>query len=167
MMQQNQQPWGSPAAPSVVRGLQQEVAWNPAQVYVDLQAACQVLSDRGWKLAAKFAAELWMGLPGLDMMDCENLVPQDVDEDLLAASSTPTRRPPMLAYAQTLMDLGEFAHAAAVLSQSQPSTSGGATVERMPPPLEDLSPAAMTLRAYAMYMAGERRKEEAYQEDKK
>lgn len=64
----------------------------------------------------------------------------------------------MFAYAKTLLDLGEFAHAAAVLSQPH------ATVERMPPPLPDLTTAAMSMRAYALYMAGERRKEERHQE---
>jgi hypothetical protein len=132
--------------------IQQEVAWDPAQVYVDLQQACQILSDRGWKLAAKWAAEQWMGLPAVDPAAVAARRPSPLDGDTSTSSS------PMLAYAKTLMDVGEFAHAAAVLSQPH------ATVERMPPPLKDLSPAATSLRAYALYMAGERRKEEAHQE---
>ena len=142
---------------SPLASLQQEMSWNPAQLAVDLQAATQLLTDRGWKLAAKFAAELWMGLPVVTATDNEGLTPQDIDPALLAANHKP--RPALLAYAQTLMDLGEYAHAAAVLSQPH------ATVERLPPPLPDLTAAAIALRAYAMYMAGERRKEEAHQEN--
>ena len=145
------------AAPSPSVRLQQEVAWNPAQVYVDLQAACQILSDRGWKLAAKWAAELWMGLPAVDVPP--SVTPQ-IPAALLrtASSSALALPPPLLAYAKTLLDLGEFAHAAAVLSQPH------ATVERMPAPLADLTAEAISLRAYALYMAGERRKEEEHQE---
>ena len=138
-------------APSPSVRLQQEVAWNPAQVYVDLQAACQILSDRGWKLAAKWAAEIWMGLPGVD-------VPSSLTPQIPDALLHPPPLPPLLAYAKSLVDLGEFAHAAALLSQTH------ATVERMPAPLPDLSTAAVSLRGYALYMAGERRKEEEHQE---
>ena len=143
-------------SPSPSMRLEQEVAWNPAQAYVDLQAACQVLSDRGWKLAAKWAAEQWMGLPAVANDDVNALEP-NVSEELLSSLSCSSGGP-MFAYAKTLLDLGEFAHAAAVLSQPH------ATVERMPPPLPDLSMAALSMRAYALYMAGERRKEERHQE---
>lgn len=144
----------SPSSSSI--RLEQEVVWNPAQVYVDLQAACQVLSDRGWKLAAKWAAEQWMGLPAVEDGATAMLQP-DIDDKLWPSSSS-SGGGPMLSYAKTLLDLGEFAHAAAVLSQPH------ATVERMPPPLPDLSAVALGMRAYALYMAGEKRKEEAHQE---
>ena len=135
--------------------LEQEVAWDPAQVYVDLQMACQILTERGWKLAAKWAAEIWMGLPHVDPAATKHLQPNHIPSGLLPRTGG---LPPMLAYAKTLVDLGEFAHAAAILSEPHP------TVERMPPPQADLEPAAVSLRAYALYMAGERRKEEAHQE---
>ena len=144
-------------SPSPSMRLEQEVAWNPAQIYVDLQAACQVLSDRGWKLAAKWAAEQWMGLPAVAAEEISTL-PPNVSEDLLSSLSCSSGCGPMFAYAKTLLDLGEFAHAAAVLSQPH------ATVERMPPPLSDVSAAALSMRAYALYMAGERRKEEGHHE---
>lgn len=67
----------------------------------------------------------------------------------------------MVHYAKTLLDLGDYAHAAATLSQ--PSLSK-APVESMSPPLPNLSPYALYLRAYALYMAGERRKEEDHLE---
>ena len=141
-------------SPSSMR-LEQEVAWNPAQAYVDLQMACQILSERGLKLASKWAAELWMGLPHVDAAATANLQPNNIPASLMPRGAT---MPPMLAYAKTLLDLGEFAHAAAILSETHP------TVERMPPPQPDLEPAAVSLRAYALYMAGERCKEEAHQE---
>jgi hypothetical protein len=68
---------------------------------------------------------------------------------------------PTVYYAKTLMDLGEYAHAAATLSQPSLSKS---KVESMPAPLANLSPFAFYLRAYALYMAGERRKEEDHLE---
>lgn len=163
--------------------LEQEVAWNPAQVHVDLQAACQILSERGWKLAAKWAAEQWMGLPALPDAAAEGTttiasVQCSIPEALVAASASASHSP-VYAYAKTLLDVGEFAHAAAVLSQQASCCSHGnnnnsyisnssivkwMTVERMPPPLLDLPAAAIALRAYALYMAGERRKEELLQE---
>lgn len=133
--------------------LEQEVAWNPAQVHVDLQMACQILSERGWKLAAKWAAELLIGLPKVDVDDTKHLQPNHIPASLMPRAALP----PLLTYAKTLMDLGEYAHAAAMLSEPHP------TVERMPPPKADLEPAAVSLRAYALYMAGERRKEESHQ----
>jgi hypothetical protein len=144
----------SPNSPAM--RIQQEVAWDPAQVYVDLQQACQILTDRGWKLAAKWAAEQWMGLPAVEASAVAARRPSSTSLDVSDTSSSSS---PILAYAKTLMDMGEYAHAAAVLSQPH------ATVERMPPPLPDLNAAATSLRAYALYMAGERRKEESHQEN--
>jgi hypothetical protein len=77
-------------------------------------------------------------------------------------------------HAKTLLDLGEYAHAAFVLSRSRTGTHAHSlssshvsnpnaawTIEEgMPPPLPGLAPAAFHLRAYALYMAGEKRKEE-------
>lgn len=148
---------GTPANPSTagtpfVR-FEQEVEWNPAQVFVDLQNATQILNDRGLKLAAKWSAEQLMGLPAIE----GPLPPCSIDP--LYTQRKP-QSPPFL-YAKTLMDLSEYAHAAAVLSQSSSSVT---KVESMPPPLSDLTPAAFALRAYALYMAGEQRKEEEYQE---
>ena len=143
---------------------QQNVEWNPSQAYVDLQRACQILTERGFKLAAKWAAEQWMGLPAVDHMQLPPCsIPVEYCNDASASSSSP-----LYCYAKTLMDLSEYAHAAAVLSQA--ASSGGdetgitTTVETMPPPLPDLSPAAVGLRAYALYMAGEQRKEEEFHE---
>ena len=154
----------SSPSPSMMIRLEQEVAWNPAQVYVDLQAACQILSQRGWKLAAKWAAEVWMGLPAVDDLlsapGATRLTPNHIPDNLKEELQQPVlAASPMLSYAKTLVDLGEFAHAAAILSLPH------STVERMPSPQPDLNAAGIALRAYALYMAGERRKEEALQEN--
>jgi anaphase-promoting complex subunit 8 len=148
--------------------VEQALEWNVPQVRVDLQQACRVLSDRGLKLAAKWAAEQWMGLPPftktktLGESTVNNvrepvLAPSVVVEELGDVEATN----PHVYYAKSLMDLGEYAHAAAVLSAPIPKH---ASIESMPPPLAGLSPAAFYLRAYALYMAGERRKEEEYLE---
>jgi anaphase-promoting complex subunit 8 len=80
-------------------------------------------------------------------------------------------------YAKSLFDLGEFLHAASVLSASASSASGNSNdnnsntrtagrrdITQMGPPKSDLSSFGFYLRAYALYMAGERRKEEEYSE---
>jgi Anaphase promoting complex subunit 8 / Cdc23 len=178
-----------PLSPSAVHNLEQQVPWKPSQVYVDLQKACRILNERGLKLSAKWAAEQWMGLPAMDDNDNghnndetdhsfpnhhnENcnvvVVTSSISDDLLLPETSLSS--PILTYAKTLLDLGEFAHAAAILSQGSSTSTCqrhvAATVERMPPPLVDLNPAAFALRAYALYMAGERRKEEDYIELKR
>jgi hypothetical protein len=63
---------------------------------------------------------------------------------------------PTVLYAKSLMELGEYMHAAAVLSLPN------IIVTTMSPPLPQLSAFGIFLRAYALYMAGERRKEEDY-----
>lgn len=133
-----------------------EVEWNPSQVCADLQASAQILSERNLKLAAKWAVEQWMGLPPEAVEDGHKLS-ASIDEHLVMREKSPA-----VYYAKTLMELGDYAHAAATLSQ--PPAAKAATTETMPPPLEDLSPFGVYLRAYALYMAGERRKEEDYLE---
>jgi len=129
-----------------------DIPWNPSQVYADLQKAYEILSDRCLTLSAKWICEKWMGLPPVE----DTSVTSSLSEELLINKSTPT-----VAYAKTLLQLGEYAHAAAVLSQ------GCNGVEQMPPPQANLDSGAFYLRAYALYMAGERRKEEEYLELKR
>jgi anaphase-promoting complex subunit 8 len=131
-----------------------QVPWNPSQVFCDLQKACQILSERGLKLSAKWAAEQLYGLPPCDPTNCTSTI----SDHFTFQESNPATY-----YAKSLLELGEYAHAAAVLSQI-PLTK---QVESMPPPLPDLSPYSFYLRAYALYMAGERRKEEDCLENSK
>lgn len=146
-------------------------SWNPAQVCVDFQVASAILSDRGLKLATKWIAELWMGLPPEIILDGGgggNKYNNDHD----TICSIPERlhvkpeKNPAVAYAKSLLDLGEYAHAAAVLSETS-LNNPGASVETMNPPLADLSPKAIFYRAYALYLAGEKRKRERIQQQEK
>jgi hypothetical protein len=137
-----------------------EIAWNPTQVAADLQKACQILSERGLKLAAKWAAEQWMGI--VPELVQGGAAESSISDSLLMDE---TANSPYVYYAKTLMELGEYAAAAAALSQ--PAMDKLSTMESMPPPLPDLTPFALHVRAYALYMAGERRKEEEYLELKR
>jgi Anaphase promoting complex subunit 8 / Cdc23 len=144
-----------------------DVAWNPVAVKNELQAATTILMERGLKLAAKWTVEQWMGLPvTLDNQDAANesnhhhpAAPSSADASQMFPDVAWRESSPHAYYAKTLMDLGEYGHAAAALSQPGASKD---LVDRssMPPPLPDLSPAAAYLRAYCLYMAGERRKDE-------
>jgi len=146
-----------------------EVIWNPAEVCADLQRASQILSERCLKHASKWAIEQWMGLPP-DVVIAHSHGKTGDNGTGAAGSTIPDEyslsgsgddHNPAISYAKCLMELGEYQHAAATLSE--PSLSK-AKVESMPAPLGDLSPFGFYLRAYALYMAGERRREEDYLE---
>jgi hypothetical protein len=135
-----------------------EISWNASQVCVDLQKASEILSDRNLKLSAKFAIEQWMGLPS-DVVVARSFknVTSTIDDELVFQEQSPA-----IYYAKNLMELGEYAHAAATLS-----SNAGNKLESMPPALSDLSAYGIYLRSYALYLAGERRKEEDYLELKR
>jgi hypothetical protein len=95
-----------------------EVSWNPAQVCVDFQVASAILSDRGLKVATKWIAELWMGLPP-EIIDTTTTGKYDTNhhDGVMMTCSIPDRlhvvseTNPAVAYAKSLLDLGEYAHA--------------------------------------------------------
>lgn len=144
-----------------------DVAWNPVAVRNELQAATTILMERGLKLAAKWAVEQWMGLPAtLDNQDASMnesnhhpAVPSSADATQMFPDVAWKESSPHVYYAKTLMDLGEYGHAASALSQTSASKD---LVDRssMPAPLPNLSSAATYLRAYCLFLAGERRKDE-------
>ncbi len=142
-------PASSSLSPSAHINMELEVPWTPQHVLADLQKACRILTERGLKLSARWAAEQMMGLS----VDINESMPSTIPDHLLFHDTDPAAY-----YARTLLELGEYAHAAAVLSDIPIAKT--ASVETMPPPAPDLSPFAFYLRAYALYMAGERRKEE-------
>jgi len=149
-----------------------EVDWDPALVHTELLQASAILSHRGLKLAAKWAAEQLVGIA--------------TTTKAAAAAAGPTHKPttaiPQMHqlqesawstltgadwYAKSLFDLGEYLHAAYVLSDTTTqSTTGTASMDmlQLPGPAPNLSSYGCYLRAYALYMAGERRKEEDYLE---
>jgi len=136
------------------------------------------------KLASKWASEQLNGLASSDAMEESSGAEEDVDlisMELIAMNS-------LEVYAKTLLDLGEYHRAASVLS-APPSTAtattsaSSAAVAHMKsgsvvaaiaagsgqgaggdvivhPPRDNLSHFGIYIRAYALYMAGERRKEE-------
>ena len=76
-------------------------------------------------------------------------------------------------YAKSLLDLGEYLHAAHVLSTMTMTNTSGTSgshhqdhmdILHIQGPASDLSSYGIYLRAYALYMAGERRKEEDHLE---
>jgi Anaphase promoting complex subunit 8 / Cdc23 len=164
---------------AAARGSDVVSPWDATLACVDLQLASQILTERCLKLAAKWAVEQWLGLPpeiiegsthtstflppsaSLSSTQQPMLSPEipssTIPDDLLWGVEE--RHDPVLNYARTLFELGEYAHAAARLSETS-LTNKAASIETMPPPLEDLSPKAIYIRAYALYMAGERHKEE-------
>lgn len=140
-----------------------EMSWNPALAVTNLRLASHILSDRCLKLSAKWCAEQWMGLPP-DAVENDR---SDSNTDS-AATTIPeeflpsvTETNPAVQYSKTVFELGEYKHAAAILSETCVSQfSNASSVECMPPPLPDLSPKAFYFRAYALFLAGERAKEE-------
>ena len=167
-----------------------EMAWNPILAVTDLRLASQILSDRCLKLAAKWCAEQWMGLPpdvvvsassnpatGIDensdssshnhnplLLLGENTnaisnTTTTISDELLRSASVLHQHDPAVLYSKAVLELGEYAHAAAILSETSLQNKA-ASVECMPPPLPDLSPKATYVRAYALYLAGERAREE-------
>jgi hypothetical protein len=146
----------------------------------ELLQASAVLSHRGLKLASKWAAEQVVGIP---VGQPASLRVMEDEEEPKDESSPPPKIQTVMQeellnmteqdwYAKSLVEVGEYLHAAAVLSQDLSmaagnmdacaSTPGSGDITHMGPPSPGLSSYGVYLRAYALYMAGERRKEEEY-----
>ena len=145
---------GSLGSPSAGAGMASELElhWDPETIRSELHVATIVLSQRCLKLAAKWASEQLMGLPWKGQKTDSPMTIMEQPQITAVLQETN----PSVLYAKSLMELGEYMHAAAVLSL--PNT----IVTTMSPMLPDLSPYGIFLRAYALFMAGERRKEEDY-----
>lgn len=146
--------------------------WDVEEVRQSLRGASIELSKRGLKLAAKWAAEQLVGLPMT--LSSSTATPSfwyTPPKD--GIPSKVTTAPPLdhqhhledqVIYAQSLFDMGEFDAAAYVLSQQPSTTTESRTMivgrEDMGPPHPQLSPYGLFLRAYALYLSGERRKEQ-------
>ena len=157
---------GSPSAGTTGMAPELELHWDPETIRTELHTASIVLSQRCLKLAAKWASEQLIGLPTIHNNKGQQKTGSDDTAPSMTVSNSIMENPQILAvlqetnpsvlYAKSLMELGEYMHAAAVLSV--PNT----IVTTMSPPLPDLSSYGIYLRAYALFMAGERRKEEDY-----
>jgi Anaphase promoting complex subunit 8 / Cdc23 len=172
--------------------LQLEIHWEPSLVKAELLQASAILSHRCLKLAAKWAAEQVVGIPvGQPASLQEENNPEELEsgQDQKTPPAAAPRVQSVLQeellnmteqdwYAKSLVELGQYLQAAVVLSQEAGSSGdddgnvndadGNASQINMPeitqigPPSSNLSSYGIYLRAYALYMAGERRKEEGY-----
>jgi anaphase-promoting complex subunit 8 len=115
---------------------QVDVDWKAEDIRAELRQAVLLLGHHCLKLSAKWASEQLIGLPLCGLPEPASL-PEATNLEL---------------YAKTLLELGEYAHAAAMLSE--PNTQSSTVA----PPLPDLSTYGVYLRSYALYMAGEQRK---------
>ena len=159
-------------------------SWNVEDARMNLRKAIQILDQRGLKLASKWAAEQLIGLvppPPLSSSRKFNFhedhhhhhhhhrdSKDNYDEYYYDNASD------IELYAKSVLDLGEYHRAAAILSinpitqrnQQQKNNRNGITKGNtggdltIQPPMTNLSSYGIYLRAYALYMAGERRKEE-------
>ena len=154
-----------------------EIHWDPSVIKSELLQAAAVLSHRSLKLAAKWASEQMVGIP---VGQPASLQATNEEDNAANADTKPQiqgiMREELLNmtehdwYAKSLVEVGEYLHAAAVLSEdlnsnnvdASSSSGGGSDITHMGPPAQGLSTYGVYLRAYALYMAGERRKEEDY-----
>ncbi|CAJ1949143.1 unnamed protein product [Cylindrotheca closterium] len=148
----------SPAASSLASAdrsvIEMEVHWDPSLIRAELLQATSILSHRGLKLAAKWAAEQMVGIPMGNPGRLELLFQQQQPQNLVAQEWSQLTEQDW--YAKSLMDMGEYLHASAALSE--PTTEAS----QMMPPLESISSFGIYLRSYCLYLAGERRKEEEF-----
>ena len=161
--------------------------WDIRAARRSLRSSTRELSQRGLKVAARWASEQLVGLAPPRASDGDALSPPTSAPTLTSAASD------LELHAQSLLEVGEYRAAAATLSESpadtlSPDRAGAAAAgvaagsihgeggdgergKRLPsavsagdlatgPPLPRLSPYGTYLRAYGLYMAGERRKEE-------
>jgi len=141
--------------------------WDIEEARAALRHASSELTLKGLVLAAKWASEQLIGLPRGERKPQEIFLgSQDKEEEDLVL------------YAQSLFHMGELDRVASYLSQplgtvrqSQHASAITAPVltshvkteakgRIVGPPLEEMSPHGIYLRAYALYLSGERKKEE-------
>jgi anaphase-promoting complex subunit 8 len=137
-------PVSQPQAQQQQQG-QVDVQWDPNEIRRTLKHAIMQLSHHCLKLSSKWACEQLIGLP-------ESIDGDELEDD--AGASTVTIQTPTSKelYSKSLLELGEYAHAAAILSQP------ASHVTVLAPPLPNLTSYGIYLRAYSMYLAGEQRK---------
>lgn len=131
-------------------------SWDVREARVQLRRASKECNRRGLKLASRWASEQLLGLA---------VAPSRTDSaETVAHLWEETCEPnDVELYAMSLFDLGEYSRAAHVLSA--PSGHGRSSVAdgsfgQINPPRNDLNPIGIYLRAFSLYLEGERRKEE-------
>ncbi|KAL7441922.1 hypothetical protein ACHAXH_008305 [Discostella pseudostelligera] len=167
---------------AVMRGHQQQLtatstsqtinwnrSWNVHHTRMQLRRASRECSRRGLKLASRWASEQLMGLAATPAQTDNNTRSMIVDDGHFALEECCQPNDTEL-YAMSLFDLGEYSRAAHALST--PSTSSAAhnaataspssdgSLLLINPPRTNLTPLGIYLRAFSLYLEGERRKEE-------
>ncbi|KAL7536169.1 hypothetical protein ACHAWF_005387 [Thalassiosira exigua] len=154
-------------------------AWDLEDARTRLRRASWECGRRGLKLAGRWASEQLVGLapPPASQSQPQPLTQGGVGATATAADLSPLSlaeelcRPNDLElHAASLLDLGEHARAAHVLScppaaplsASSPSlpSPDDSTLPHAGPPRADLTPFGIQVRAYELYLDGERRREE-------
>ncbi|KAL7488140.1 hypothetical protein ACHAW6_014831 [Cyclotella cf. meneghiniana] len=147
--------------------------WDVHEARMQLRRAAVECSKRGLKLASRWASEQLVGLPppsssassGATPATSSNIKSQETHEYDSMDHMTDAE-----IYAFSLFDMGEYSRAAHVLSLPSIPHSGseeyanGSSFGMIHPPRNDLTPSGIYLRAFALYLDGERRKEEQVME---
>jgi len=136
--------------------------WDLNQARSQLRRASRECSRRGLKLASRWASEQLMGLASSSSSTAAATTTSD-DSNLLLPEERCQPNDVEL-YAMSLFDLGEYSRAAHVLSASSTSNESSSfsdgSLGQIQPPRDDLTSLGLYLRAFSLYLDGERRKEE-------
>jgi len=152
-------------------------SWNVHHTRMQLRRASRECSRRGLKLASRWASEQLMGLAALPAAQNDNnnnTRSMIVDDDGQYFAMEECCQPNDIElYAMSLFDLGEYSRAAHALSTPSTSSSSSAahnaattspssdgSLLQLNPPRTNLTPLGIYLRAFSLYLEGERRKEE-------
>ena len=140
--------------------------WSVHHAKIQLRRASRECSRRGLKLASRWASEQLMGLAALPQTD-NNHRSMMAEEDHVVPEEECCQPIDTEIYAISLFDLGEYSRAAHALStptlpshNSAASSSSGGSLMQINPPRANLTPLGIYLRAFSLYLEGERRKEE-------
>ena len=139
--------------------------WDLNQARSQLRRASQECSRRGLKLASRWASEQLMGLATSSSSSPSAAATTTIADDNISLLPEERCQPnDVELYAISLFDLGEYSRAAHVLSSSSTdneSTSfSDESLGQIQPPRDDLTSLGVYLRAFSLYLDGERRKEE-------
>jgi anaphase-promoting complex subunit 8 len=144
------------------------IVWDLEEARSNLRNATQILSKYGLKLASRWAAEQLNSLaPPKQGSSAANVSPSALHSEFLKSGND------LEYYAKSVMDVGDYHRAAFILS-ANPDDLNGASISVtgkkrigtssgdlvIHPPRDSLTSYGLYLRAYSLYMAGERRKEE-------
>ena len=134
--------------------------WDLNLARSQLRRASRECSRRGLKLASRWAAEQLMGLASVSSTMVTT--PDDNNISLLPEEQCQPNDAEL--YAISLFHLGEYSRAAHVLSTSSTSNESSSfsdgSLGQIKPPRDDLTSLGVYLRAFSLYLDGERRKEE-------